>query len=84
MATRKQSEIIDRAIATKLKRTKNKPKPDMWEILKGRIQEYTEAAIAESWKGGGDPNDTEIHELRLKITWLELCNHIVRMKEELT
>lgn len=60
------------------------PKPDMWELLKGRIQEYTEAAIAESWKGGGDPADTEIHELRLKLTWIELCNHIARMKEELT
>ena len=59
-------------------------KPDMWELLKGRIQEYTEAAIAESWKGGGDPADIEVHELRLKITWLELCNHIARMKEELT
>lgn len=61
-----------------------KPKPDMWELLKGRIQEYTEVAVAESWKGGGDPADMEIHELRLKLTWIELCNHIARMKEELT
>jgi hypothetical protein len=70
--------------ARQLKAIAAAKKLDPWETLKGRIQEYTEAAIAESWKGGGDPSDIEIHELRLRLTWIELCNHIARMKESFT
>lgn len=59
-------------------------KPDNWETLYTRINAYVEAAIAESWKGGGDPSDIEIHEMRLKITRMELTNHIERIKAEHT
>ena len=58
-------------------------KPDVWATLYERINAYTDAAIGESWKGGGDPNDVEVHELRLKLTQVELSNHIERMKAEL-
>lgn len=76
--TKRQAKTL--AAATR----KAKPKLDMWDLLYARIHQYTEAAIAESWKGGGDPADMEIMELHLKLARLELTNHIARMKEELT
>lgn len=60
------------------------PKRDPWVTLLQLISAYAEAAVTESWKGGGDPADIEIHELRLRIARIELSNHIAAMKEEFT
>jgi hypothetical protein len=59
-------------------------KPDMWKQLMKLISNYREAAIAESWKGGGDPADVEVHEAYLKLTELQLSAHIEKMQRELT
>jgi hypothetical protein len=59
-------------------------KPDVWTLLYRLIHEYSEAAIVESWKGGGDPSEYEIKDMRLKIARMELTNHIERIKAEHT
>lgn len=83
MATRKQSEAIDKHNATRMRGcstgTKSKRCTD-WDRLFTLINEYTEAAIGESWKGGGDPAEFEIHELRLKLAQSTLNYHIEMMK----
>lgn len=85
--TRDEDEIRERKEAAKKKRvlkTKAPVKADPWKVLFSLISDYVEAAIADSWKGGGDPADFEIHELQLKLARITLTNHIVRMKQELT
>lgn len=74
--TKKQAKTLAAA-------TRKPPKrADMWTRLVRLIGAYTEAAIVESWKGGGDPEEYEIKELRLKLARLELNNHIAFMKRE--
>lgn len=80
------SEIDNDALpahfAKKRKESKRatKPKRTDWDRLFTLINEYTEAAIGESWKGGGDPAEFEIHELRLKLARSTLNYHIGMMK----
>lgn len=57
---------------------------DPWDALLRLIGRYSEAAISDSWKGGGDPADVETIKLRLKLARMELIGHIEKMKRELT
>lgn len=67
------------AVAKKLKAP-----ADPWDALLRLIGRYSEAAISDSWKGGGDPADVETIKLRLKLARMELIGHIEKMKRELT
>lgn len=51
-----------------------------WERLSELINVYRDMAILDSWKGGGDPEDYEVVELRLKLASMELQSHIAKMK----
>ena len=64
------------------KSEKKKPadKKDAWEVLRSLIKDYAEAAIADSWKGGGDPADYELIETRLKLAEIELQRHVEEMR----
>ena len=55
---------------------------DPWDILMTRIVRYRDAAVDESWKGGGDPADVGIMEARLALAWSELTAHIEKMKRD--
>lgn len=55
-----------------------------WFVLGQLINAYIEAAIEDSWKGGGDPNDYDVKELRLKLARMELSNHMANMERELS
>lgn len=57
------------------------PEPNLWEVLMALIQEYTEAAIQESWKGGGDPADIPILEAELELSRSKLNRHMEKMQE---
>jgi hypothetical protein len=48
--------------------------------LRSLIKDYTAVAVAESWKGGGDPADVEMLELQLKLAWVKLHAHIEKMQ----
>jgi hypothetical protein len=54
----------------------------LWEELGHRIKVYAFAAIAEAEKGGGDPADYEVLELRLQLAQTELNAHIIKMRRE--
>lgn len=70
-----------RKCKAKAAKTKLPPQPNAWDTLRTLIGAYAKASIGESWKGGGDPLDLEVLELRLKLAELELNNHISRMQE---
>lgn len=55
----------------------------LWAELIHMIDNYAVASIAESWKGGGDPQDVDVLEMRLKLTRLELEAHIAKMRRDL-
>lgn len=57
--------------------------PNPWDVLLELIGDYRDAAIAESWKGGGDPEDIEVLELQLSLSTAKLNSHIEKMKREL-
>lgn len=76
----KQAKAV--RVAT-LPRPKAVEKIDPWHLLQQLIAAYVEAAIAESWKGGGDPMDYEVLELREKLTRVELANHIDKMRRDI-
>lgn len=44
-----------------------KKKQTDWDKLRKLIREFTEAAIEDSWKGGGDPESYAEIELHLKL-----------------
>lgn len=73
-----------KAAAKKAAKAKLPPQPNDWDTLRTLIGAYANASIGESWKGGGDPLDFEVLELRLKLAEMELNNHISRMQEALT
>lgn len=74
---------MPRGIPNKKKPKERTPAKDRpWRVLVFYIQQYRDAAIAESWKGGGDPADIEVTELRLKLTRGELMSHIEKMRRE--
>lgn len=61
-----------------------KPKaPDPWRILNQLIANYRDAAIADSWSGGGDPDDVDLLRTRRECAHLELDSHIRIMKRSL-
>lgn len=63
--------------------TKVKPsKSDQWQTLSKLINHYLECGIADSWKGGGDPADMDMIELRFKIAHAELNAHMTRMQRD--
>jgi cob(I)alamin adenosyltransferase len=68
---------------------KSKPKPskpvkkDKWQVLVRLIQSYADAQQADSWKGGGDPSEVEVHEARLVLARAELNAWIEQTKREL-
>jgi len=53
-----------------------------WHTLRELIAEYKEAAIGESWKGGGDPLDIPVLEAQLTLAEMKLHCHIEQMKRE--
>lgn len=53
---------------------------DPWEILQRLIADLVLAAIAKSWKGGGDPADFDAIEARLATAKRELLHHIAALK----
>jgi len=55
-------------------------KPDDWGNLRKLIAGYVEAAIADSWKGGGDPADIDVKEAMLELTRAKLEAHITKMQ----
>lgn len=59
-----------------------KSKVDPWKKLGELIAAYVDAAIADSWKGGGDPADYEVVEARFKLAHLELQSHLEKMQRE--
>lgn len=61
---------------------KKSSKPDPWKRLGRFIKAYCEAAIADSWKGGGDPEDIEAIELRYRLAHVELVSHIAKLQRE--
>lgn len=59
-----------------------KKKADMWEQLMEYIRQYRDAAINESWKGGGDPADIPVIDKQLELQEALLENHIEKMRRE--
>lgn len=56
------------------------PKSVSFELLLDLIKEHVEVSIAESWKGGGDPDDMPVLEKELELSGLRLATHIERMR----
>mgnify|MGYP001256503530 CR=1 FL=1 len=61
---------------------KTQKKSSVWVELLRRIESYKDAAVAESWKGGGDPADVEVLELNLKLTEAQVRQHLEVMRRE--
>jgi hypothetical protein len=59
--------------------TKKKAPRDQWAVLTELIQDYVDASIAESWKGGGDPVDIPVLEVQLQLALVKLNSHIETM-----
>lgn len=53
-----------------------------WDTLRRLISEYVDAAIAESWKGGGDPAEMPLLEAREQLAKAQLEVHIHRMERD--
>lgn len=66
----------------KKKRTAKKAakKVDPWIRLAQLITKYADAAIDDSWKGGGDPDSIPVIEAQLQLAAAELTAHIALMK----
>lgn len=61
---------------------KRQPKPNKWEQLGTLIAEYAEAYVADSWKGGGDPESIPLIEAQLEVARLKLEEHIRVMRRD--
>jgi hypothetical protein len=57
-------------------------KKNRWRQLRYLIDAYSDAAIHDSWKGGGDPSDIEVIELRLKLADAELGAYLTKLERE--
>jgi hypothetical protein len=55
---------------------------EMWERLSELTDEFAAAAIADSWKGGGDPLDGPVIEAELLKTKYALEAHISKIRRE--
>lgn len=53
-----------------------------WAKLRIRIRDFTSAAIAESWKGGGDPADMPIIDKELELATLKLNLQLDKMERD--
>jgi hypothetical protein len=53
--------------------------PDQWAQLRALIQAYADAQEADSWKGGGDPEEMPLREKELELAQLKLNTHIAQM-----
>lgn len=51
-----------------------------FHTLRTLIGEFAQAAIAESWKGGGDPAEMPVFEAQLKLAETKLDAYIERME----
>lgn len=73
-----------KAVKKKSKASKPKlePKVSDWDKLRELIAEYAEAYVADSWKGGGDPESYAEIELRLQLQTVMLNTHIDRLERE--
>lgn len=68
-----------RSAPTKISRVKA-DKSD-WDVLMEHIEIYKEAAIKESWSGGGDPTDVPLLEAELELATLKLEKHVQQMRD---
>lgn len=59
-----------------------KKTPDKWAKLVRLISQYAAAEVADSWSGGGDPEEIPLRKLELKLTRERLNYHIRDMKRE--
>lgn len=55
-----------------------------WSKLEELIGKYADAVVADSWKGGGDPQDIPLVEAQLLVAKLELERYIELLKQEYT
>jgi len=53
-----------------------------WDTLRTLIAEYAVAAVAESWKGGGDPADVDTLTLACELARAKLNAHIEKMERD--
>ena len=58
----------------------SKRAPDPFARLVRLIQQYAAASVAESWKGGGDPDDIPVLEMRLRLTRAEVNAELARLR----
>jgi hypothetical protein len=87
MITRNDRRTMKRAIK-KIRATKEAPRPattgreavSEFNTLRTLIGDFAQAAIAESWKGGGDPAEMPVFEAQLKLAEIKLDSHIKRME----
>lgn len=79
---------MPKKIRTKKKSMEKPPRPattgreavSEFATLRTLIGEYRDAAVAESWKGGGDPAEMPVFEALLKLAETKLDAHIERME----
>lgn len=62
-----------------LKKVAAEKKRSDWDVLRELIADYSQAVVADSWKGGGDPQDYAEIECRLQLQTILLNTHIIRM-----
>lgn len=62
--------------------SKSKQKVSDWEKLRELIAQYAEAYVADSWKGGGDPEAYGEIEARLKLQFALLDAHIAKLEQQ--
>jgi hypothetical protein len=73
---------------TTRRRNKNKKEKiittinEEFSILRQLIGEYKDAAIADSWKGGGDREDITVLECELALALAKLDSHINKMERD--
>lgn len=61
---------------------KKRKQEDKWGKLVRLIRRYTDAAICESWKGGGDPESAPLLEARLELARTELNEWIAMLRRD--
>lgn len=56
-------------------------KPDKWKALYALIENYVEARVNDSWKGGTTPADVPVIMAELSLAKVKLERHIETMRE---
>jgi hypothetical protein len=67
---------------TKTKTVQAQPVATKYDKLRTLITDYVDAAVAESWAGGGDPIDVPILAARMALTKALLEQHINQMEHD--